>query len=1618
MPKTLSEQYLEILEQKKRYTLATDNKTAPMPGENPAEFIAFQAESREIARHKNHMEKAIYSENYSADQLNTILGTYYGKKEYEKLKLSTPNDLRYESFITEHFFDFHPELRNELSDKELKKFENDSDDAMVIVSNLTKKGKLTKADNDYLIASFLLMQLTISASTDKPFFLQTLESNLTEAQKNSILQKFGDYKPIGNEELEKQVTHPYSEKIDELRNHIPSVITKNPALLKEYTDALKYADDHLTLVNDSIKDERFSYAKDVSNSEDKYTQKVVHENIETFENGKYSNLYNKFELKNRTSQYINPEKTETFNELLNYKTNISDNTKEGLKLILQKMEDMKLHEFAYDVTGEDGNKIYGQCKLLRKKNKLINAINAKDPNKIIEAKKEYEETWNDMQELYRLAQQYFSQDKTFFPGNVDGTRNNDLPWEFTNDVMTTSQINTVFLFHMHIKQNKRTIDEFIENPTNNYYSKIEADAMKYSFEGISAGKNFSDCLDILLSRDKYLNGQDILSINVFSASIGRVAAGSAYLEKDKDKQINNIIGSHEFSKIWSNVLDLNNAKFSYLSNISGKPELRAIKHETLCNLLSASDKDRNLNKMLAGIPETDIFGRVKGESFNWKSYVNNVKADYEGIIQRYNIMLQKASKGGLLTNASNCISKPESAEAFYDVCRLVLEKNANDRENQGYKALEDRFLTLSYDLPSNTPADIKTKIENGIKEYRSNLRKPSPADYLGRINDSVKRATLHVHGGSSEYTDAMKALTALERDYRAFQSYGKFTPSDMKEDQLDKIRRETEDAAEKIRKYLDYKDEQVRRGKKQDEKSKKRIQAMRLSLSSLDELTLAVNEKNTDLDRQIADRNNKLNPNISDNKVETKEELIQKLRNAEIADNDFSEFIEKLDILNNEMGSLMKPDKDGWKELDPDTLSSLKKSYYAASDKLELFIEKNKNARDANTVSIRETCKKLSAIMTKDMTVLNEYNPEKGLKTLPTLLEDSRIDTLYISNPTLKKKSGNQSVRIPMSYIDNNGQQVNGYFTQATYYDPIGNLNSFAASASKKAKTPEGAQLMRGMIANYQQYLENQKIDIRNNPKIAKSFVEFTAKPDSDSAEISRTRLINLMATVYNKSEKDIQKLCGNSCLDSFKKQLEKVSASMIITAGTEIPDKARLDIRNEGMSIMADLLGMSEIVCRSRAMKLRAKDGTMIDGTFMEESTGIDPGTPIAMDFRPTPESLCGGSGRALKQLADLQVLDYLCGNTDRHGSNIFYKFKNGKVSSIQAIDNDCSFGELDGVIGFNHMVAPNNMLVLSEKTAKRILSFTPAQLKFALRGRIEEKAIDAACKRLSQLKESINNSLEYHRTHSRQIEYGRICLLKDEEWKKIDVNHLVKKNSNSIFGKACKGLAQIAELSGIGKPTEMQEIGSLNRATQSGIKNEVKTVTQFIKNINAEKAPDKGPQDSFAKLQNSAREYYTVLKNIQANTKSCKELVKNGDTSPEAIFGQYINKRDLAKLQECSNNLNKAAQTFYNEKSTLLNGRNPDKKLKAKLDAAKDIITYTESRMQISREETSRVEANLRQATEKMMKLNKAMSSGINHNNPVNADNNNPAVNSNNRRTNTKKLGKGTTHSSQKKY
>ncbi len=199
--------------------------------------------------------------------------------------------------------------------------------------------------------------------------------------------------------------------------------------------------------------------------------------------------------------------------------------------------------------------------------------------------------------------------------------------------------------------------------------------------------------------------------------------------------------------------------------------------------------------------------------------------------------------------------------------------------------------------------------------------------------------------------------------------------------------------------------------------------------------------------------------------------------------------------------------------------------------------------------------------------------------------------------------------------------------------------------------------------------------------------------------------------------------------------------------AGLELDKGSELTNRNVATSRMAELLGVGNLVAHSRKMTIRDGEKTMT-GCFMEFAEGID---PKAMDYKS--EKMLSEIGYletpgSNRDFCNIDLFDYICGQGDRHGNNMFYKLsepdKDGKrsVVGIQGIDNDLSFrdsGDLNSV----KSTILDKMIFVDKGMAERLRGLDRQTVEYAVGDLISEKQVDFLMERIEKAQKHLEANM-----------------------------------------------------------------------------------------------------------------------------------------------------------------------------------------------------------------------------------------------------------------------------------
>ena len=679
----------------------------------------------------------------------------------------------------------------------------------------------------------------------------------------------------------------------------------------------------------------------------------------------------------------------------------------------------------------------------------------------------------------------------------------------------------------------------------------------------------------------------------------------------------------------------------------------------------------------------------------------------------------------------------------------------------------------------------------------------------------------------------------------------------------------------------------------------------------------------------------------------TKEELLAEISIRQSSDESYIKFKKSLQDLTQDIDKLMYPTEEGWKLLDEETMEPLFEKYLETAKYLNAYLQKEKNSKDSKEQAVWDVCNAFRRFFAADMEVLQKYRASKGtLKSMPTLFEEARVQTVTLYSNDLDIKGGSLSSRIPMKVMKKNGKEMDGFFTKAEYFDPVNSIDDIMEKQVKKTENPVGKALLLNFSKICLEFFRKKNLKEDEDVSNLRAILAKMGKVENSVPMISNEAFCKVcaglirevgpgrVAEICDIDEDDVPFRSAEvlSVVGDISPACEKLALQWNAIACRQqagIDPKARLDIRNVAMSDVAELLGIGNIVCEARRMKVRDKDGNESEGIFMAKARGVDPDNPGPGYQMVSGEDLRGGNAMVLKQLADLQVLDYLCGNVDRHGANFFFEFDSNKqIIGIQGIDNDLSFGKLNSKDkSVFRMMAPADMGVISQSLADRILALDPAQFTYTLYGTLDKDEVEAAKTRLENMKEAIAKSREIVADQMLQnpnmdeeeirIPFGYLREIKDAEWKIVRLRDLYRKNGpKNIFRFAYDTMNEFPLYTRRPlRSVRYAAAGAANRATDEGIISAMKK-TKELKDLLERRTKTGRSSDYYRNVQSAVNKHMELLIKIGERMGNCRNKVKEGTAETEEIMNQYITKSDLEKIIASEQKIREMADTYLTKK------------------------------------------------------------------------------------------------------
>ena len=483
---------------------------------------------------------------------------------------------------------------------------------------------------------------------------------------------------------------------------------------------------------------------------------------------------------------------------------------------------------------------------------------------------------------------------------------------------------------------------------------------------------------------------------------------------------------------------------------------------------------------------------------------------------------------------------------------------------------------------------------------------------------------------------------------------------------------------------------------------------------------------------------------------------------ATTGDKEYSEFISSVIKLNSLTESYYTPGPGGQlPTLGQEDLRKICNSYQNVIQNASMLPKGQKGSIMELQHNMASTIKEL-AYDDLAMLLSNKVNDNR---TLSDSIEESRRSTVNVGNQRLSSSSGQLSARIPIEFTGTDGNLHKGFFTKESNFDTRKFLS-------------ETAQTLKTRYPAYTTLFEQFNTVDTKELYSSISYQFYQVVPDSKKVETVR----DMFSATFPDSKEQIDKLLaepnGIAIAEDIMISLDKYSIAELTMGYSDewlkLKPGSNIDSRNSAMSAMANLLGMPDVIAHSEPMEL-VVDGKPFKGTFMENAEGRE-----AFHLGPNDPMRDYGSEvydnpTVIKQLANLQVLDYVCGNVDRHEGNFFFQFdetdpRNPKCTGITGIDNDCSFGTVsygDNKAG-NVFIRPKDMLVIPKSTADAVMSMDRSLVEASLKNfNFSKEELDKCWERTQRLQEQIRDGVEYFKDKpAGTVAKNKLRVLNDDEW------------------------------------------------------------------------------------------------------------------------------------------------------------------------------------------------------------------------------------------------------------
>lgn len=313
---------------------------------------------------------------------------------------------------------------------------------------------------------------------------------------------------------------------------------------------------------------------------------------------------------------------------------IPEKVQRGLEKVINLMKEKGM--LGYNVnSGESDMKAYGFVQIFDATERIREAIESNDAERIREARENYEQALSNMREVYKTIKEELAPTYDNLVGNISSFRETWVPNEFKDDLLLNSLTNGIFNLAMSLENNGVTLQSLFDNTNETVFELMKGYASKATpHDRLSQHESFSESLFDAVKGDEKDSPYPRVGVGRNLELLSQLSYGYDEYEKNA------------FSAMLMQSYD------GYVLSLSQSSKQASVRgymwknpHETVANMFIVEPEDRDYNKLRA-FEAVTVDGTEKIPPFNTMEYLESHKTLPSNIMERINTTVAELSVRG------------------------------------------------------------------------------------------------------------------------------------------------------------------------------------------------------------------------------------------------------------------------------------------------------------------------------------------------------------------------------------------------------------------------------------------------------------------------------------------------------------------------------------------------------------------------------------------------------------------------------------------------------------------------------------------------------------------------------------------------------------------------------------------------------------------------------------------------------------------------------------------------------------------------------------------------------------------------------------------------------------